>query len=96
MRSECKWFKNDLCHRFGRHKRCKPSDGSWFNYAKPLHPLWADQICEMQNPLSSEFLAITEKDIEALREGRVLYCIGDAPIFIALKGDDDGCDPNGI
>ena len=91
MRTECVWHKGGFCHRYGRVRKCRPSDGKWFLYAKKLLPLHADQICESQNPLASDFLIMTEEEIEALKEGRVLFRkLGAETIFIALKEDNDG------
>lgn len=78
----------------GRPRLCKPSDETWFDYSNKLRPIWCDTVCENQNG-ESRFYTMTIEDLEALKEGKVLYCIKDS-VFIALKGEEDGCDPNGI
>lgn len=83
MRSECVWCKGGFCHHIGRPKKCKPSDESWFNFAKPMHQLWIDQMCEFANPLNNDILYVTEDDIQALKNGKILAFQG--KIFIALK-----------
>ncbi len=82
-RNECVWCRDGSCYRKGRVRRCKPSDESWFNFAKPVQQLWIDQMCEFQNPLNNEVLYITEDDIQALKSGKILAYHGE--IFIALK-----------
>ncbi len=94
MRPECKWYRNGWCRHMGRPRRCNPSDEEWFNFSQKLHPIWCDQVCELQTK-ESRFFTLTLEDLEALREGKVLYCLKDT-IFIALKGEDDGRDPNGL
>ena len=91
MRTECVWFKDGKCRRFARARKCKPSDGKWFSYAKRLLPLRTNQICEYQNPLLTDLLFVTEQEIEDLKNGLVLYRkLGSETIFIALKEDNDG------
>ena len=93
MRNECVYGKGGFCHHYGRVRKCRPSDGSWFNYAKPIIQLHMDQICEYQNPLLTDYLTVSPDDIEALKQGKILFRkLGSETIFIALKGDDNGLD----
>ena len=88
-RPDCKWYRSGKCIHTEHWKWCKPSDRKWFNFAKPLHAVWVDRICELENPAEPAYFKITEADIQALREGRVLTIVSPSPFFIAMMEEDD-------
>lgn len=91
-RPECKWYRSGKCIHTGRRKWCRPSNEDWFRqFAKPLHGVWADRVCELENPMFPAYFRITEEDIRALREGKVLTIASPAPFFIAFMEENDGC-----
>lgn len=89
-RPDCKWFRAGKCIHFERRKYCHPSDFSWFDFAKPLHGVWVDRVCEYQNPMEPAYFRITEEDIQALREGKILTIVSPSPFFIAMMEEEDG------
>ena len=89
-RPDCKWYRAGKCIHFERRKYCHPSDFEWFNLAKPLHAVWVDRVCEFENPSFPAMFKITEEDIEALRNGKVLTITHPAPFFIAfMEGEEN-------
>ena len=90
-RPVCKWMKGGKCIHYKRRKYCKPSDASWFNMARPLHAIWIDRVCEYEDPAAPAFYTITDEDIQALKEGKILTVFSLSPFFIQYKeGEDDG------
>lgn len=87
QRPTCKWFKNGKCIHFERRKYCKPSDETWFRFAEPLHPTWVDRVCELEDPMQPRMYKITDKDIEALKNGQILHIVSPSPFFIAYMED---------
>ena len=87
-RPTCKWYRDGKCTHFSRRKRCHPSDASWFIYPEPLHPVWVDQVCELTNPMEARYYKITEADIEALRNGKILTITSPSPFFIVFMGEE--------
>ena len=83
-RPVCKWFKGGKCIHYKRRKHCRPSDASWFEGAQPLHAIWIDRVCEYENPEAPAFYMITDEDIQALMEGKILTIVSPSPFFIAL------------
>lgn len=93
-RPECKYYRAGKCIHQERMKWCKASDMTWFKYARPLHGIWIDRVCEFEDPEQPAFFKITEDDIEALRNGKVLTIVSPSPFFIALmdtekEGEDE-------
>lgn len=89
-RPDCKYYRAGKCIHGEHWKWCKVSDLSWFNFSKPLHPIWLDRVCEYQNPMEPAYFRITEEDIQALREGKILTIVSPSPFFIAMMEEEDG------
>lgn len=96
-RPDCKWYRGGKCTHTGRRKYCKPSDETWFrSFSKPLHGVWVDKVCELENPMFPAYYRITEQDIQDLREGKALTIVSPTPFFIAMLEEEDERGPSGV
>lgn len=47
-----------------------------------------DEICRKSSLFGNYYLSITEKELEALKSGKVLFTIDEYGVFIGLKKGD--------
>ena len=79
----CDFYTDGHCTMFRKNGKCKPSDSSWCD--EDMLTIESNQICRHGSVFGNNYFYITEEQIEALREGKVLYYPGEYGTFIALK-----------
>ena len=74
---------NGKCRIDSRYK-CVPSTLEWFD--DEFEVCEVDEVCRNCSPFGNSYIKLTENDIEQLRQGKVLYQMGEYGTFIALEG----------
>lgn len=84
----------DHCAKWGNKKmKCKPFTIDDFDENK-LDQCEIDQVCRKCSIFGNDLIVITDEDIEALKNGKVLYKVGEYGLFLAYKKDESVYDEN--
>ena len=67
--------------------KCRPSSLKWFEDS--FHQCDMNQVCCYTSPYGSFFFSLTDEDLEALKNGKVLFAMGEYSIFIACKEESE-------
>ena len=79
------YMKNGRCKKDNRACRVKKEDiESWFD--ETLKPIDLLNVCPEQSIFGNNFFVITDKDIEALKTGKVLFVRGEYGVFLKYEG----------
>lgn len=81
----CDLRKNGKCKKFDGREACKESSLKWFTDALKVCEI--DEVCRRSSIFGNSFFTITKEQLEALKEGKVLYDIDEYGTFIALEED---------
>lgn len=81
----CDLYKNGRCRKFDGRRGCKESSSKWFTDALKVCEM--DEVCRRASIFGNSFFVITKEQLEALREGKVLYDIAEYGTFIILEED---------
>ena len=82
------------CDLLKENGRCKKSENGMLCKNKCSNPSWfddelkvceVDEVCRKNSIFGNDYFAITEEDIELLRQGKVLYSVDEYGTFIMLK-----------
>ena len=73
---------NGVCRKIDARCKCQPSSAKWFD--EEFEVCEVDEVCRKDSIFGNSYLKLTEKDIETLRHGKVLYQMGEYGTFIAL------------
>lgn len=77
--------KMDRCAKWGdKRNKCIPSTIDMFESGK-LQQCEINQVCRKCSIFGSDFILLTDEDIEALKNGKVLYLIDEYGTFLAYK-----------
>lgn len=80
------YMKNGCCKRDNRPCRVTKEDiESWFD--ETLTPIDLPDVCPQQSVFGNSFFVITDKDIEALKKGKVLFAMEEYGVFLKYEGD---------
>lgn len=89
---DCQCGENmDRCTKWGDQRtKCKPTTIDDFREGE-LAQCDMDQVCRKCSIWGNDFIVLTDEDIEALQNGKVLYRIDEYGMFLAYKkGEEDG------
>ena len=79
------YMKNGCCKGDNRPCRVTKEDiESWFD--ETLTPIDLPDVCPQQSVFGNSFFVITDKDIEALKKGKVLFAMGEYGVFLKYEG----------
>lgn len=83
---DCLCGKNmDRCNKWGDVRRkCVPTTIGDFEEGK-LDQCEVDQVCRNCSIFGNDLIAITDADIEALKQGKVLYRLDEYGLFLVYK-----------
>lgn len=92
QRTECKLYKEGKCSKYWRPSdpempTCRPTTLDDFDERLDLCEM--NEVCENDSIFGGSYFAITDKDIEALKAGKVLYKLDEYGIFIAYAPKED-------
>ena len=85
-KQECDQFVNGKCKKYGKPERCEQCDIREFD--EEFTVIDMSEVCRKSSMCGNYYFLITEKDIEALRQGKVLCSVDEYGIFIALERED--------
>ena len=80
------YMKNGRCK--GNNRPCrvtKENIESWFD--ETLKPIDLLDVCPEQSAFGNNFFVLTDKDIEALKTGKVLFVREEYGVFLKYKGE---------
>lgn len=79
----------DHCSKWGnRNNKCEPVTLEAFR--EEVDQCEMEQVCQNCSIYGNDFVLITDEDIEALKNGKVLYWIDEYGTFLAYKkGEND-------
>lgn len=79
------YMKNGCCKGNNRPCRVTKEDiESWFD--ETLKPIDLLDVCRKQSVFGNNFFILTDKDIEALETGKVLFVRGEYGVFLKYEG----------
>lgn len=75
----------DHCAKWGnKNDKCKPMTIDDFCEGE-LTQCEMDQVCRRCSIFGNDFIIITDEDIEALKNGKVLYRIDEYGLFLVIR-----------
>lgn len=83
----CDLYSNGYCQKFRKNSKADPSDRSWFirqDYEEPLNFISVDKMCRKSSIFGNEYIGLTQKDIERLKNGEVIHIAGEYGTFIGF------------
>lgn len=83
------YMPNGRCK--GNNRKCrvtKEDIESWFD--ETLKPIDLLDVCPEQSVFGNNFFVITDKDIEALKTGKVLFVREEYGVFLKYEGGQSG------
>lgn len=86
MNPNCPLYKNGRCGRDRRYK-CKPSSIDWLREAESMTIIEVNQMCAHGSIFGNHYIGLDLEDLEALKEGKILYHIDEYGTFIGLIED---------
>lgn len=79
------YMENGCCKKNNRPCRVTKEDiESWFD--ETLKPIDLLDVCQEQSVFGNNFFVITDKDIEALKTGKVLFVREEYGVFLKYEG----------
>ena len=75
--------ENGHCTKWRKNGKCIKSDVTWCDDALEL--IEPDQMCRKSSIFGNYYFYITEEQLEALKNGKVLCDVDEYGIFIALQ-----------
>lgn len=82
----CKLLKDGYCKKYGGKERCEPSSLEWFDEdTEELEVIEPETMCYRGSIFGNEYFKITAEQLEALKQGKVLFSLGEYGSFIALE-----------
>lgn len=82
------YMKNWRCKGNNRPCRVTKEDiESWFD--ETLKPIDLLDVCPEQSAFGNNFFVLTDKDIEALKTGKVLFVREEYGVFLKYKGEQN-------
>ena len=83
---KCWLYRDGRCAKFDARRKCTPSDMSWFDeeYGR-LQIIEPAEMCKQSSIFGNNFFLIDDEQLEALKQGKVLFDIAEYGTFIALK-----------
>lgn len=79
------YMENGCCKGDNRPCRVTKEDiESWFD--ETLTPIDLPDVCPQQSVFGNSFFVITDKDIEALKKGKVLFAMEEYGVFLKYEG----------
>lgn len=94
MRDKCKNYKNKKCLKWCKKIECSPTTISEFD--EKLRMCEIDEVCEKSSIFGNSLFLLTDDDIDALKNGKVLFDVEEYGIFIAYKKVSNGKEKRGI
>nr|DAF86245.1 MAG TPA: hypothetical protein [Siphoviridae sp. ctx254] len=86
------YMKNGRCKGNNRPCRVTKEDiESWFD--ETLKPIDLLDVCPEQSAFGNNFFVLTDKDIEALKTGKVLFVREEYGVFLKYKGEQNDVQP---
>ncbi len=82
------YMKNGRCK--GNNRSCrvtKENIESWFD--ETLKPIDLLDVCPEQSVFGNNFFVLTDKDIEALKTGKVLFVREEYGVFLKYEGEQN-------
>lgn len=79
----------DRCAKWGdKRMKCEPFTLGSFQNSNILE-CEMGQVCRKCSIFGNDFILLTNKEIEALKAGKVLYIVGEYGTFLAYGGEQD-------
>lgn len=82
-KQECDLFVNGKCKKYGNPVLCEQFGISEFD--EEFTAIDMSEVCRKSSIYGNYYFLLTEKDIEALRAGKVLSSVDEYGTFIALE-----------
>lgn len=78
----------DYCAKWGvEHMKCKPSTLDWCDTC--LQKCDVDRMCRKSSIFGNLYFYITDEDIKALKNGKILFHVDEYGIFIGYKKGEE-------
>lgn len=85
---DCEFYKNGRCAKFGniRMPRCGPATMMWF--VERFEVIEMSAVCRNDSVFGNNYFVITDEEIEALKNGKVLFKLDEYGTVIAYRGSE--------
>ena len=82
----CQFYKNGNCTKWLADRKCEPSNNCWFTDGFDQCDINA--VCAKSSIYGNDYFYLTDRDIEALKAGKILYFTDEYGMFIAYKKEN--------
>ena len=75
------------CTKYSGNHKCKPSTKDWFAdgvYGENLNFIPVDTMCRKGSIFGNEYIALTQKDIDRIKNGEIIHIPGEYGTFIGF------------
>lgn len=83
---DCSLYDNGRCLRFHSNGKCQPVTSGWFN--DRLEQCEMNEVCQNNSIYGNYYFVITDEDIEALKEEKILYALDEYGTFIRYESEE--------
>lgn len=94
----CDLYTDDgHCRKYRKNGKCVPSTKDWLNpgpYDEPLKFIPINRMCRHSSIFGTDYIGLTDEDIERLKNGEVAYLSGECEIFIGYVEKEKGNEEN--
>lgn len=90
MDAKCKYRKEGYCTKWRDKAKCEPSTQDWCDGR--LSRCDISQMCEKSSIFGNNYFYLDDEDIEALKNGKILFYVDEYGIFIGYREGDSNVD----
>lgn len=84
---DCEFYKDGGCVKFRNRRKCKPATMEWFDEEFAVIEMSA--VCRNSSIFGNSYFVITDEEIEALKNGKVLFMLDEYGTVIAYRGSEE-------
>lgn len=84
---ECDCYIDGICCKMLKRYKCQPASVEWFD--EKFEVIEMADVCRNGSIFGNAYFAITDDDIKALKEGKVLFDLDEYGTLIAYKRSND-------
>lgn len=81
--TKCPLYENGNCKKRNIKGRCNPVTADLFQ--DRFSQCNMDNVCQCCSIYGNDFFFLTDEDIDALKSGKILYCVEEYGVFLVYK-----------
>lgn len=89
VNKKCDLYDDGKCNGYngwrGKKRKCETSTAEWFDKPSEFNAININEMCRRRSIFGNDYFVITNKQIEQLKKGKVLFYIDEYGMFILLE-----------